>query len=260
MSLPIQTIKKIGIFIGLGLLPLIMFLLFLLLGLDLLASSIIGIFTALFMVVIAHKITDTPFLRAFEGKTFGVLTIDSRGKIDFFDVSMIDSSFVGEYNGTKIRVPFNQAFIFRIRNLLGKGKLKQVEEKIEIELTKTDYSNSLFKTEFPILIWDRQLNCFITKEWLHYQEKKDMLLALGFETSKHIKDYNKNASGITRMIVDMIGAKLNKQSWLIWIIILIIAIVAIWQFYPQLQAVLGGTIADTSNTISGISLPDKLGG
>jgi len=255
-----NAIKRVGIFIGLGLLPLIFFLLFSILGLDLIISSIIGIFVALFMVIIAYKITDSPFLRAFEGKTFGVLTIDSRGKIDFFDVQMTNNAFKGEYNGTKIHVPFNQAFIFRLRNLLGKGLLKQEDERIIIELTKSDYSNSLFKTEFPVLIWNRQLNSFITKEWLHYQEKKDMLLALGFETNKHIKEYNKNASGITRMIVDLIGSKLNKQSWLMWIIILIVVAVLIWQFYPQLQGILGGTFDTTSNTISGISLPDKLGG
>lgn len=261
MGFPFQTAKKVGAFISLGILPIVVLLIGILFGVPLIEGAIASIFFALILVVVAFKFTDSPFLRMYEGSSFGVLTIDSRGKLDFFDVKLQSGRFVGEYDGKTITAPFMQSFFFRISDVFGKGKAVETGDKLTIELEKQDYSKSLFKTDFPILFWNRQLNSFVTKEWLQQGEKRDMIIALGYETRNQVQEYNKTASGITRMVVDMIGAKLKNQSHILWILVIIIVAVLLYFLWPQLSSALGGTINSATSAVGGASnsLPTKLG-
>jgi len=260
LSLPLQTLKKIGILIASSLLPLVAFLILILLRFDLLTAAVVCILIGLVFVLIAHKITDSPFLRMFEGKTFGVITFDSRGKIDFFDVALEGDSFVGYFMGKKIESPFNSNFFWRISDVFKKGKMQVEGEKMVLTLYKENFNRSVFKTDFPILVWDKQLNSFITKDWLHTQEKKDMWFTKAFELKKEIIEYNRSASTITKLIVDMIGARLKQQSWIIWFIVLVVIGYILWQFWPVINNMLTGTIESGTNAVSGATeaLPDKL--
>ena len=277
MSFPFQTMKKISMFLLLGIFPLLVYLILTVFGINLMESALIAIFFALILIVITHKITDSPFLRMFEGSTYGALTFDSRGKIDFFDVKLVNGTFKADYLGELISVPFNQGFFFRISQIFGKGKIEEKvvktdaisktgvplkredKEILTLTLEKDKYNTALFKTDFPILFYNRELKSFITKEWLHTHEKKDMLIAMGYEVNKQIKEYNKTASGITRMIVDLIGSKFKKQSWVIMLILIIVLGAAVWYMWPTLSETFGGTIDNATSAIGGANLPDKFG-
>lgn len=260
MSFPFQTAKKVGLFLSMSLIPLVVFLLLLLLKIDLLISSIISIFFSLAFVILALKVTDTPFLRMMEGKTFGVITFDSRGLIEFFDVKLIQDNFVGTFMGREIKIPFNQNFFFRISSFFGKGELKEEEGKLKLELLQKDYNKSLFKTDFPILVWNKQLNIFITKAWLHENEARDMWFAKAFELKNEIQEYNRSASSITRMIVNLIGSKVKQQSWILWLLIILVVGYLLWQFWPQINSTLTGAITSGTKAVGGAagSLPEKL--
>lgn len=254
-----QTLKKIGMFIIATLIPLIVFLILTIIKTDLLTAAVSSIFCALILVIILWKFTDTPFTRMFEGRTFGCITIDSRGQIDFFDVQLQKDSFIGSFMGKIISVPFNQNFFFRISSFFGKGKLIEGPEKYTLTLEKKNINFNLFRTTYPILIWDKQLNTFITKEWLHEREKKDMLFALGYSIKTDIQEYNKAASSITRAIINLIGSKLQQQGWIFWLIILLVVGALLWQFWPQINQMLTGTIKSTTGAVGGVTLPEKLG-
>lgn len=261
MSLPLQTLKKVGILLGTSLFPLIIFLLLILFRINIFTAATASIFIALLLTIISHKFTDSPFLRMFEGKTFGVITFDSRGKIEFFDVALEGDNFKGNFMGWPIEIPFNANFFWRISDVFKKGTLKEEEKQLVLKLEKTEFNKSLFKTDFPILVWDKQLKMFITKDWLHKQEKKDMWFSKAFELKKEIIEYNKSASAITKVIVDMIGAKIRQSSWIIWLILILVVGYLLWQFWPTINGIFSGAINSATTTAGGAiaqALPEKL--
>jgi len=220
---------------------------------------VISALVAMILIIICFRVTTSPFLKMWEGSDYGVLTLDETGKVDFFTVKLVAGNFVGEFQGKSIIEPFNRKFFFYLNSVFGKakGQIKneEQEETLVLTLKKKDYNKALFKTEFPILIYSKRLERFITKEYLHDQDDNEMLVSLAKSTYVELQKFNANASSITRYIVDLVGKTiLNPQSMVFWAILIIIVIAVLWYGWPVIQDYFSGAAA----AVQEASLPDKL--
>lgn len=262
MSFPFHTVKRLAIFMMLGIIPVGTFVLFLLLGMDLIISSITSFFIAAILVVIAMKFTDSPFLRMSEGRAFGVLSIASPGKIDWFDVKLEGNYLIGKIMGHTVKHPFSTKLFFRISSILNNGKFinEDNKEKFIIELERAKFNNAMFKTDYPILIWNEKLQSFITKEWLSEQENSEMLLLQGIKIKAHLEQFNNSVIGIAKYIIDLIGKNLaGGAGWIFWIIVIIVGAVLIWLAWPSLQGALGSAAGGVGGASIPNILPEKFG-
>lgn len=260
MGFPFHTAKKLVMFILMGILPLVVFLLILALNVffgfafELPVMAGAGILTALILIPFAFKVTNSPFLKMWEGTDYGVITMDDTGKLDFFTVKYAAGNLVGQYAGQEIVEKFNRKFFFYLSSVFGKGTAIEQNETLTLTLEKNKYTSALFKTEFPILIWNKRLNCFITKEYLHEKDNKELAIALGRLTYSELQKFNSTASEITRYIVDLIGKKiLNPNSLVFWLILIVIIIALLWYGWPVIQSYFSGA----ASAVSEASLPEK---
>lgn len=260
MAFPFHTAKKFVVFLLQGIIPILIFLglfsltIFFGIKIGLMEMALVSIFSVFVLMIFSFKVTSSPFLKMWEGTEFGAFTFDDTGKIDFFTVQYVDGNLLGTYAGREIFEKFNRKFFFYLNSVFGKGKLTQENHELVLRLYKDDFNKAQFKTEFPVLIWNKRLNTFITKEYLHEQDNKEMLLALGRNYYSELQKFNATASSITRYIVDLLGKKLlGQNAWLFWVLILIVAGVLIYLAWPTLSSFFVNATESASNV-----LPAKL--
>jgi hypothetical protein len=183
--------------------------------------------------LLAFRITTNPLTQIVSGNAFGVITFDSKELLQFYSATVQGNEFVANIGGEEIRTKFNRGLQWYFSKILKKGEF---EVKNESDSSKTvvfsvnnadaeTLSSSMFKTEYPFLLYSTELKSFISKEWLHAKEKDSMLFSQGWELNKAIREHNKNAGGITRYIMELIAQKSSNGSPLgnifIWIIIIV---------------------------------------
>lgn len=257
MAFPFHTAKKFVVFLLLGLVPILIFLMLLSLGIffgikiGLLEMAVVSIFSVFVLMIFAFKATESPFLKMWEGSEFGAMTLDDTGKIDFFTVKYVSGNLIGMLHGQEIMERFNRKFFFYINSVFGRGKLKEEDNKLVLTLEKKDYNKSQFKTEFPILIWNKRLNTFITKEYLHDKDNKELIIALGRNYYAELQKFNQTASAITRFIVDLLGKKiLGQNSWIFWLLILLIGGILIYLGWPEISKLFAGVAKSAGSTVA----------
>jgi len=219
MALNVMRIKKIaGIFLA-GILPVILYSMFLLSGWGLLFSSIaalIGIVLGYFIFSLLYR---HPIFQMVEGKGLLVLTIDSTGVIKPF-LAKVNPPFVISKKGSTV---FDRKSVSYIKPPAD-AKLEKTEDETIIKLPNTKVHENLFAfSSFPVLIYNQNLETFLSKEALSKMELNSTVTHSVIYLKRKTEELTSIMRDFARYVVEMSKPKpafAFLSNWWFWILII----------------------------------------
>lgn len=243
MAINVMKIKKVfGIFLA-GILPLILYTMFLLSGWGLLYSSVAGIIGIILGYFIFSLLYKHPLLQMLEGKGLLILTIDSTGVIKPF-LAKANPPFVSSKLGSTI---FDRKAVAYLKPPVS-ANLKNESDKYIIEIPKDDLHENLFSfSSFPVLIYNRNLETFLSKETLSKLELDGTIKHLVIYLKKKTEELTSIMRDFARYVVEMSKPRQTfafLSSWWFWILIFVAIGIIAFMFIN------GGFLSGITSTIT----------
>jgi hypothetical protein len=237
MGVNLYKVKKWGAGAMIAFVPTITFFI-MILSADFVQAIIgFGIVTPI-VILLSHKLTAHPIIDYLEGKGLLVLTLDSTGVIDAFIVGVKNPYIAGNYKGKNIETIFDReslAYMTPPKKIMGILKKPDDKKKAEDfdELTmlvpKERNSVQFGFNQFPVLIYNKNLETFITKDALANFEKDTFVNHMVLYLNRKVEDLTSQLRDFARYIIEqtrpkksLFGSALFK--WLL--IIIVIAVLA----------------------------------
>lgn len=219
-------------------------------------SLVIFIVIAILFVFLSSKFLSHPLLSAIEGKGLLVGTFDSSGVIDLFNVEYTNPpDIVGGYKNKEIETIFDRDLIHTLvirdekvalteAEILDKKKKVIGKKKVIVLPDRLDDASFALGNRYPFLIFNKNLNTFMSKQALSELEKttfiKHLLLHLLKKTdelARNIRDFGRYVVEATKPRRLSLGEIAKK--WWFWLIIIIIVIVLFVFIAPLIMQGIG---------------------
>lgn len=210
--------------------------------------------------VLGNALLKTPFSNMLEGKGLLCFNLDSTGVLQPFNVGLDRPYIKGRYNKTNIKDIFDRSTVLQLAPPRQAKNVTETETgNLIIELDTKNFNNArLALFHFPVLIWNDQLKCLLTKDDLMNNEKTAFAEHNILFLNKQVEDLNGHLLNFGRYIVEStkpIGNIFqNKWTWIIMVAILIIASIFIFpiglEFFKGVAEKGGGAIAKTTGAIT----------
>lgn len=250
MKLNMFKIKKWSALFLVGFLPTLIFFMFILFGYGLIFAIIAWIISVILSIILFNFIVKHPILQLLEGEGLLVLTLDSTGVIKPFIAKVIEPFLSINENKTTI---FDRDMIFYMKKPTKATLSKLSEEDAKNELKDAfnenyDYYILKYKKEdatkitfgfehFPVLIYNKNLDIFLTKDALANLETEGVIKHLVLYLKKKVEELTSIMRDFARHVIEMTKPKKPYEflhSWWFWIIILIIFIILAVMFIPSI--------------------------
>jgi len=255
MPINLYKIKKWGALFLMGFLPTFLFFLFLLFGWGLFYAIIAWLVGIVVGILIFNLLTKHPVLQMLEGEGLLVLTIDSTGIIKPFICKVKPPFLEGDLEGKKVSSIFDRDTIFYMKkpekaslrklkkeeakNLLGDNFKEDVDYYI-LKYRKEDATKITYGFEhFPVLIYNKNLETFLTKDALAQVETEGIIKHLVLYLKKKTEELTAIMRDFARYVIEMTKPKglpfgfLGK--WWFWVIVIFVIALLFLMFFPGLM-------------------------
>lgn len=269
MGLMNYKMQKIMLFGLAAYIPGMVFVLFGLIGLDIILSMIFMLLTGTLFLAVGHIATSqNPFVKAIqEGKVL-ICDVPSTGICNIYTADVIET----DMNGIDIKMETGEtrAYDRSVTSLLTqpqraimrflKNKENPMESKIKIELSNDEYKNAAWKyDQMTILFYNSQTGTFITKPLMSQQEKDLLAEYLSLNEARELRHLNNALLSLMRYTFDLIGDRISKlfgnpvfQIALVVMLIIVIGYAA-FQFMPGLSGAAEGAVGGITGVAEPIS-------
>lgn len=198
-----------------------------------------------------------------EGKGILLLNIDSTGIIAPTIINVSSPFMFGKFRGKRIKDVFNRSAVFMMRKPEKNSKPAIVEDqRLKFELDEQQYNKARFALfHFPTLIWNHQLNCFITKDWLSEKEKDGFAEHTLLYVKTKMEELTSVVRDFGRYVVELTKPQgsifQNKWFWIVLAIGLVLLVIVFANPIIELIGNMAGTIqgATDSTTSSAAITP-----
>jgi len=218
-------------------------------------------------VLLANKLLANPFTDMLEGKGLLVLTLDSTGIIPSFIARIVPPKIEAKFMGKEIHDFFDRNIIHyfkppipaqvietteTVETVKEDGSIEKTEEDVVIiKLPKKNEADSIMSlNQYPTLIYNKNLQTFLTKEQLATLESEVFIDHTVLYLLKKVEELTNSVRDFTRYIVDQskpgLLNKLLSSSWVMWLIIAVVIIVVGILLFPMISetwATAAGSVA-----------------
>lgn len=247
MSMNIYKVKKWAAGAMMSFMPIITFLLMIIF--TEFVQSLIAIFIVIpISILIGFRIMDHPVHKYLEGQGLMVLTFDSTGTIETYIVNVNNPYISGQYRGKKAETIFDRNSIFYMgapQEVNGIPEDNPNYEILKLQIPKDKKNEHFFGfNQFPVLIYNKNLETFLTKELLANIEKDTFVKHMILYLNRKVEDLTASLRDFARHIVEQTRPKksflesLGPMKWILIIVVLGI-----------LMALLAPTIMETMGLI-----------
>jgi hypothetical protein len=246
--------KYVFMFLG-SIIPVILFLMFLISGLGLVVSMMLVFVVAVGILLTINKFLYHPLTALIEGKGMLTMTLDSTGFIDTFLVSAEHQPFVrGLYKGkmketmfdreiTQYLVPPQKGRLVEATMLGENGKVVG-KRKVLLMPTQQEKADYLFAFgHYPTFIYNKVLDTFLQKSALSDFEQKTFVRHAVMYLLKKTEELSSSVRDFARYIVEQIKPQkswFEGKKWLIYVIIIVAVFIFIILFAPSIAQVFSG--------------------
>ena len=284
MVINLYKVKKWSAGFLMAFMPTLTFLIMVIVG-DFIQALIAFFVMIPFSMFIAFKLMGHPLLEFLEGKGMLVFTLDSTGTIEAFIVKVLNPYIVGQHRGKRVETIFDRESVVymsfpqkvtaRIRSVLPGGKSPH-DASFEIPPGTThqgdpnanqdpNYEELIMKvpkenknsilhgfTHFPVLIYNKNLETFLSKDMLTKLEKETFVDHMVLYLNRKIEDLTSQLRDFARYIVDQTRPKKSIFSnpifklMLILIVIIILGALLAPYILGGMESFAGGLMKDTS--------------
>jgi hypothetical protein len=252
----IYKIKRWGAGFLSAFFPTMVFLIMIVTTGDLFQAILGFMITIPLVIVIASKLTAHPILDYLEGKGLLVLTLDSTGVIDSFIVGVDNPYLKGKVGNKDIETIFDREGA----SYLGAPKKVAYErvpnqdpniEELVLKIPKDEQDSILFGfRHFPVLIYNKNMQTFLTKDILMQTEKDIFVKHQVLYLNRKIEELTSILRDFARHVVEQMRPKAGLQlgGWFKWVILFVIIVILAIMLLPF--------IAPAGEAVGGAALPD----
>jgi len=265
MKLNLFKIKKWGSLFLVGFLPTLMFFMFILFGYGLIFAIVAWLITTTLSIFLFNKIVRHPILQMLEGEGLLVLTLDSTGIIKPFIAKVREPFLSIDENKTTI---FDRDTIFYMKNpakaILSKLSKDEAKEKLKnsfndkydyyiLRYNKEDATKITFGFEhFPVLIYNKNLDVFLTKDALANLETESIIKHLVLYLKKKTEELTSIMRDFARYVVEMTKPKKPfgfLSSWWFWLVLIIVFILLALAFMPNITETFAPAVSTAQEAV-----------
>lgn len=262
MIINLYKVKKWGAFMLMAFLPTVTFFIMILMT-DLIQTIIAFFMVTAISMVIASKITGHPIMELLEGKGLLVLTLDSTGVIDPFIVGVKNPYMRGKFKEKEIETLFDRESVNYLA--IPKKVNATVEqtadpniEKLTMEIPKDEKNSIMFGfRHFPVLIYNKNLETFITKDVLADFEKDTFVNHMVLYLNRKVEDLTSQLRDFARYIVEQTRPKKSifSSGWFKWLLIIFVIVILVALLLPYIIGSMGTVSSGASKGLETIVKP-----
>lgn len=225
-------LKFYGLFIGIG---------------CMLVALLVGVF-------IASRLLQTPFSLMMEGKGILALNMDSTGVINPFIVSVQSPYMASWFNKKRISDVFDRNVVQQLAAPINNNTPAQWTEdgKLVLTLDKDTYNKSRFALfHYPVLIYNEQINTFITKDFLSTLERQTFAEHGILYLNRKMEELTSALRDFGRHVIETLkpSESIFQNKWF-WIIVAVFCGIMLVLFGPSLLSAAKGSIGGAGGLLS----------
>jgi len=245
--------KKLGTWFMLALFPMLAFIGSMMFVGNILISLLLGILIVILCIVIANFfLLNHPMIKAIEGDGVLIKVLDSTGIIRHHLAKVVPPYVQSNIFGKRKEISFDRSVLWYSKRFKD-GTVEEDKENLYIKLPKKEYSSSVFSMDgLPTLIYNSQLNVFITKDLLSNLETKTFSKHLVIYLTRRVEGLSAHIRDFARHVVEETRPKSsfweqNKAIVIIGIVLIVIVVVVIAiMFMPAVTQTVGGVMNNSA--------------
>jgi len=232
-------IKKYVTFLIVSAIPLMAFFYGLMKFRDLISAVIVWLLVTIFMMFVGSLLIRHPMLQMVEGDGILAMTIDSTGLVQPFVVKVVPPFMRGKMGKKELEDVWDRDATFYIKHpkpgtlTIAEGDDGQKYEVIVLGRAGEDHNDKIFAFEGHLMfIFNKALNCFITKQALANLESKTLIKHAVFYLNEKVEELTMMLRDFARYIVEQTKPKrfFGLGNWFVILIIVAIVIIVLLMF------------------------------
>jgi len=249
MQITIFQVKKYAAFTIAAILPFIAFI-FALLQWGLMWGLIFFAVVIILSIFIGCKLIAHPLLALLEKKGLLVLTLDSTGTIDPY-IAKVENPYLIVKTRKGLKSSIFDRKILHYLATPKEAKITKEDDQIKIALPKEQTKTTFQFQHFPTLIYNKQLETFLTKDQLAKLETDTFVQHLVLYLNKKIEELTTSVRDFARYVVEETRPKkgLLGGRWLWFVIIAIVIIVIVALIAPMFLQMFGQAAQSVAGTL-----------
>jgi len=245
--------KKFGSWFMLSLFPMLAFVLSMMFSGDFVLSLILGTCISILCIVIAHFFfLNHPMIRAIEGDGLMVNTLDSTGLIRYQLARVVPPYVQSKIFGKGQEIAFDRTTMWYAKRFAN-GTIEEDDKNVYLKLPKKEYSKSIFMNDgLPTLVYNNQLNCFLTKDFLSEKETETFAKHLVIYLTRRTEELSGHIRDFARHVVEQTRPKTSfweQNRWVVALglgLIILVVIVIAAMFMPAVSETIGGAMSNSA--------------
>lgn len=231
-------------------------------------GGILGMVAAIPISVLAgNMLLSNPFQKVLEGKGLLTLTLDSTGVINVF-VTKVQNYYLksddGQREGFYDRNLIHYLKIWNTKNYTAKIAKTDPEKNLyTLTINEAALQDARFQLfQYPVLIYNTQIQSFITKDWFGNQERAYFANYVIMFLIRKVQELSMYVREFARAVVDTALKPQGMGNWMKWVIYIVIGLAVIgliWfaapKIMPYIQSIMGtakGTFQTAATNAGGI--------
>jgi len=217
----------------------------------LMMGSVFAMITMIVGYVIGKAILKNPFSAMLKGEGILTIPIDSTGMMKPFICTYKKGMIENQEKG--IKAPFDRSVVHNFNPTQTKKGTTLIRDKdtdeIFIKISKDQYNASIFSmNQYPVLLWNDQIQSFITKDWLSDKESETFSRHQIIHANKMVQELVRDIRNFGRYIADNATKRFANifanpiMQYAIWIIIGGLIVFLLFKFGPQLAGGVGDAL------------------
>lgn len=207
---------------------------------------------AILLMFIGRLLLRNPFTMMLEGRGILAINLDSTGILRPFIVSVQSPWIKFKQGKSIIRDVFNRNTIFNMAVPVASGSAAEQKAGggLKYDLSEEDYNKGRFAMfHYPVLIWNDQTQCFVTKDFLASKETGAFSEHILLNTNRQLEELTAKIRDFSRYIVEQIRPmrSILSSPWT-WVIIGVALVVILILFAPGIVNSIKTGIGTASNT------------
>jgi len=245
------VIKKGIAFLLASIIPGLLFIIFIL-QFGLIWGTAIFVAVAIFFSLLGSRLIRHPVMSMLEGKGMLVLSYDSTGRIDMFNVQYKAPFLEGKFQNKNVTTVFDRELIHNLR-VPKEGYLVDAEvvdekgkviDKVKVlKIPDEDEYKFGMESYFPVLIYNKNLDTFLSKTVLSDLEKYAFVKHLVLYLLKKTEELVGWMRDFGRYIIEFAKPKERFafiKKWWFWLLIGFIVMLLIIFLLPAIGQLMGG--------------------
>jgi hypothetical protein len=227
MAVNLYKVKKWGAGFMMAFFPTITFLVMILTA-DFLMAVIGFLMVVPFSMFLGFRLTSHPLHEFLEGKGLMVWTVDSTGTIEPFIVQVDNPFLRGMHRGKKVETIFSRESIAYMKEPQNVGGTMEQDpedpniEKLTIRIPKDKKTSITYGLQqFPVLIYNKNLGEFISKDAFSKFEKDTFVTHMVLYLNRKVEDLTSSLRDFARYIVEQTRprASIWGAPWVKWVLV-----------------------------------------